>query len=353
MSLEKQRQQTSQAIADLLQKTFFRRYWRAIGTFIGRGRVAPIWVSAAVVMLVNLLVGTTVSALLGETRFTAPEIILTNLMWVTYTYFTIPLALGGHSSLVDFLRVRLVETMEAEQNIQELQAWAEQWLGRMFPQLLFTIGFALIAAPLGFYAIYHTTHFSLGVTLIYFINLFHLFASIYGLISLLAFLLKLRNWRLRLYPDDPASSPILMQLSEELRNYILGISFWFAIFMLLMGLVGALNTITILMVSVFNWIPSLTLFVLGNYVFTRLITRIKHERLERLQSEIMKLSGLGKFDTRTTAQIMSLMDYHDRVKASRNSLINLQSILNLVGSLALPLLATLIQAWPYIQNLFK
>ena len=64
MSLATQRKLTSQAIADLWQNTFFHRYWRAIGTFIGRGKAVPIWVSAAVVMIVNLFIGVSISALL-------------------------------------------------------------------------------------------------------------------------------------------------------------------------------------------------------------------------------------------------------------------------------------------------
>ena len=189
--------------------------------------------------------------------------------------------------------------------------------------------------------------------MIWFINFFHLGASVYGLISLIAFLLRLRNWSLVLYPDDPASSPILLQLSEQLRDYILLFSFAITVFMLLMRLVGALNIIIIVEFLIFNWIPILTLFFLGHYAFSSLITRVKHERMGVLQSKIMNISRLGQMDTKTMAQIMSLMDYHDRVKAARNSLINSQAIVNLIGSLALPLLATLIQAWPYIQNLFK
>ena len=106
-------------------------------------------------------------------------------------------------------------------------------------------------------------------------------------------------------------------------------------------------------ILILSWTPTLTLFILGHYVFSRLIKRLKHERLGNLQSKIMKLPNADELDTKKTAQIMSLMDYHDRVKATPNSLINSQSVVNLFGSLALPLLATLIQALSCIQNLFK
>ena len=353
MSLMEQRQETKQVITDLIQNTFFRRYWQMIGTFIGRGRTVSIWVSAAVVLIASVLAGLAISVLLKETFFTRPEIILNDLIWVTYTYFMIPLILSINSRSLEFLRHRLLEFMENEQQIQELKNWMAQWLGNPFLQFLFYFGYSAVLAPLSFYNVYHTTNFSLGTTWIYFINYFHIGAGLYGLILLIAFLLKLRNWRLSLYPDDPASSPILMQLSEELRDYILMFSFGPTLFMLLTGLTGVLGTLAILAILVVSWVPLLTLFILGNHVFSRMITRVKYERLAILQSTIMKLSNVGELDTKKTAQVMSLMDYHDRIKATPNSLINSQSIANLLGSLALPLLALLIDAWPYIQNLFK
>jgi hypothetical protein len=351
MSLATQRKLTSQAIEDLWQNSFFSRYWRAIGTFLGRGKAVSIWVSAAVVMIVNLLLGVSISALLGESRFISTQVVLTNLMWVTSTYSAILLFFSLHSRLLEFLRLRLVALIETEQHLQDLQAWAKQWLGWKLPQFLFSVGFASIAAPVGFNAIYDTTNLSIGVVLIYFINYFHLGIAVYGLISLISFLLRLRNWSLMLYPDDPGSSPILLQLSDQLRDYILQYSFSIALFMLLASFVGGLNMITIAEFLIVSWIPILAVFILGHYAFSSLITRVKHERMGVLQSKIMNISKLGQIDTKTTAQIMSLMDYHDRVKTARNSLINSQAIVNLGGSLALPLLATLVQA--YVQNLFK
>jgi hypothetical protein len=353
MSLASQRKLTSQAIEDLWQNTFFGRYWRAIGTFLGRGKAASIWVSAAVVMIVNFLLGVSTSALLGETRFTSIQMILTSLMWVTFTYFTLISFLGIHSRLLKFLRLRFVESIKTEQDIQDLHIWATQWLSPIIPQFFFYFVFACVVAALGFYAIYRTTHFAMGVILIYFVDFFHLGTGIYGLISFISFLLRLRNWRLMLYPDDPASSPILLQLAEQLRDYILEYSLLVTVFMILTVIAGGLNIITFIVFMIFNWIPILILFFSGHYAFSSLITRVKYEKMGELQSKIMKLSDLGKADTETTTQIMRLMDYHDRVKAAKNSLINSQAIVNLIGSLALPSLAILIQAWPYVQNLFK
>ena len=352
MSVVMQRKQTSQATAELWKNNFFNRHWRAIGIFLGRGKQVSIWISAAALMAINWLLGVSLSFLLRETYFTTTSLVLTNLMWVSYTYLAILLALGTYGKLLEFVRLRLIESMKKEQDIQELQAWAQQWVGGSFRPVLFCLVFSSLVSSLNVYSIYPTIPLSIGVTLIYFLNFFHLGAPIYGLISMIAFLLRLRLWNLSLYPDDPASSPILLQLSKQLRDYLLIFSLGIALFMVLTGLVNALNPITITEFFIVNWIPILTLFFLSHFVFSTVIIRVKYERMGELQSRIMKLSHLDKTDTKRTAQIMSLMDYHDRVKATKNSLINSQAILNLLGSLAFPSLATLINAWPYVKDVF-
>jgi len=60
--------------------------------------------------------------------------------------------------------------------------------------------------------------------------------AVYGLLSVLAFTSMLDKIPLALYSDDPASSPILLQLSKQLRDYILVLAFASAGLLLLGGL---------------------------------------------------------------------------------------------------------------------
>ena len=118
MSIEIERQHASQVIDELYENTFFQRYWRAIGRLIGRGKQASIWVSAAIVMCTNLLLGLTVSALLGETQFTTMKAILVNLMWVTYGFILFPIFISTNTRMVEFLRLRFVKSLQDESHIE-------------------------------------------------------------------------------------------------------------------------------------------------------------------------------------------------------------------------------------------
>lgn len=352
MSIQTERQRASQVIDELYQNSFFVKYWETIGRFIRRGKPASIWLSAAVVMGANLWIGVTVSVLLGEIQFTTLNAIIQNAMWVTYSYLMLPLMINLHGRMIEFLHAQFAKSLKHEQHIHELTLWANQWLGQRIPQFLVALVFGLVVALAAFYGIYPSTKFSFGQTLIFFGNFFHMGVVFYGVFSLLAFVLKLKNWYLILYPDNPASSPILLLLSNELRNYILFIAVAGAILLLLVGSIGALNTTVIALMLIISWIPILTLFVIGNQAFSQQIIRVKYERLEELQTKIMELSNVEKMDTDTMAHVKGLMDYHDRVNSSQNSLYNAGSFVNLIGSLALPVLSVILSTIDVWQKIF-
>jgi hypothetical protein len=241
MSVQTEQQATSQVIADLYENSLFQQYWRAIGRFISRGKQASLWASVAFVMGANLLLGVTVSTLLGETQFTTLRAILVNFMYVAYSFLAIPLSIDMNTRMVEFLRLRFVKSLQNEQHIDKLLRWTNNWFGNHIAQFFFSLGFGIATALLTFYSIYPSTKFSVGQTLIYFICFFHVAVALYGSLSLLTFVSMLDKLSLVLYADDPASSPILLQLSRLLRDYILIFAFATAGLLLLDSFVGALN----------------------------------------------------------------------------------------------------------------
>jgi len=316
-------QDASQMMIELYQNTFVQRYWGAIGRFMGRGKQASLWTSVAFVMGATLLLGIAVSTLLGETQFTTLKAILANLMWLTYGTLMILVSISINTRMVEFLRQRFVRSLEDEDQIQEFLHWATQWFGNRRAQFFISLIFGIAMALLTFYSIYPATKFSLGQTLIFFLAFFHIGVAIYSFLSLLAFALMLNRLCLILFPDDPASSPILLQLSKHLRDYLLVFSFASAGLLLLDSFTGVLNpNVILLVVSV--WTPILALFILGNQAFSLQIMRVKHERMEQLQFEIRQISDVNQPDKDTLAHITSLLNFHDRVKATRNSLDLLQ-----------------------------
>ena len=66
----------------------------------------------------------------------------------------------------------------------------------------------------------------------------------------------------------------------------------------------------------------------------------------------MELSHVEKMDTATLAHVKGLMDHHDRVNSTHNSLYNPASFVNLIGSLALPVLSAILGPIDIWQKIF-
>jgi len=352
MSNQAEQQDASHVIDELYQNTFFQRYWRTIGRFIGRGKQASLWLSAAIVMGINLLLGVSVSSLLGETQFTTMTAIFVNFIWVTYGFLMIPLSIKINTRMVEFLRLHFVKSLQGEGSIHELLCWASKWFGNRGAQFFFSLSFGIAIALLTFYSIYPSTKFSVGQTLIYFICFFHVAVAVYSLLPVLAFASMLDRLSLALYSDDPANSPILLQTSKHFSDYILAFAFATAGLLILNGLVGSLNIRVIILTLVVAWVPMLALFFTANQAFSQQIVRVKYEKLEKLQSKIMKLSDAEKLDRDAVADITNLMDYYDRIKSSHNSLYSAESFINLIGSLALPTLGAVLSVIDVWQKIF-
>jgi hypothetical protein len=87
------------------------------------------------------------------------------------------------------------------------------------------------------------------------------------------------------------------------------------------------------------WIPIIAMFALNQISLSSIIRRAKWKTLNEAQEKVEKLRASKNFGNPETMEaIIRLMDYHDRVKATRNSAVDLSTALNLINSLLLPLI---------------
>jgi len=156
--------------------------------------------------------------------------------------------------------------------------------------------------------------------------------------------MMLRRYDLKLFAADPATSELLSRLSGELGFFVYFIAFFSALVTLAFA---ALTTSSMMIAGIllvlFLWMPIITMFVLNQTSLSSIIRRAKWKTLNEIQSEVEQLQASKNFkDKETMEAINRLMDFHDRVKATRNSAIDSNTILNFINSLLLPLLAFLL-----------
>lgn len=86
--------------------------------------------------------------------------------------------------------------------------------------------------------------------------------------------------------------------------------------------------------------------------FSTHIRAAKSNRLAGLQQQISSLELQAQTpDVKTAELIHRLLDIHDRVRRTPNSLVNVESLVNLFGSLALPLLGGLVKLYEILRQL--
>ena len=106
------------------------------------------------------------------------------------------------------------------------------------------------------------------------------------------------------------------------------------------------------------WILILSVFVNSHYALSKIIRKSKWQILADIQTQIETLQSKSEIiSEETLSHINKLMDYHNRIKATRNSAIDIRSGLSLLQSFLLPaiglLLANLLDILDIVSRLMK
>lgn len=168
-------------------------------------------------------------------------------------------------------------------------------------------------------------------------------ATLYQIWMALLLSAGLRQYQLKLFASAPGNSELLFHLSSELGFLIYIVAISGAIGTLEIVLIGKLRAILGVTIVLFVWLPLITIFVLNQTSLSSLIRRNKWKTLKGIETKAEKLQTTKNFgDKETLDAVNRLMDYHDRVKATPNSALNLDSVLSFINSLLLPLVAFLL-----------
>lgn len=177
---------------------------------------------------------------------------------------------------------------------------------------------------------------------------------IYYLFLLLALPARLSRYQFRLYAADPSSSEVIDHLSDMLNNLVYIAAVGATIVTLFGALFGLLTLSFIIMLVLVVWGPLTAFFVTNQYALAKIITRAKWKTLNEIQAKIETLEAQEDIPSeKTLVHLTKLMDYHDRIKATRNSALDLRAGLNFLNSLLLPLLAFLLANLKEVLKLFS
>ena len=184
---------------------------------------------------------------------------------------------------------------------------------------------------------------------------YYIITSIMAYQSIMVILLyaRLRNYDLKLFVADPGSSELISRLSSEAGFFLFLAALFAALFSFWYYRLGFFAFSLSIVVILSWWLPLIALFILNQTSLSSIIRRAKWKTLNDIQAKVEKLQAEENFEEKETMETINrLMDYHDRVKATRDSTLDFRTYLGLFNSLLLTLLAFILGNLDFVLKLF-
>ena len=313
------------------------------------------WYSAVVVALVALLIDFLVSILLGEFNPLRRETVPADLAVAGLILATVIAVKIGHNISFTALREDLLDAIESVADVTDLQHLLATLYNVKKP-LSFGLAFGIFVGvylPI-VYATIRAGFAGFGPTILTAILGFVGGVSLYYFPLLLALAGRLSRYQFNLYTADPSSSEIISRLSGMLSSMVNMFAVLAAIYTLIFVVFGLLVAASIVFLALLVWGPLVAFFAANQIALGKIITRAKWRTLNEIQAQVERVRTQEDIPSEKTLEHLGkLMDYHDRIKATRNSALDLRTVLKFLNSLLLPLLAFLLANLDKIFALFS
>ena len=335
-----------------LVDVFLEWFERLLRKITRRSKPLPMWLITITLSLSLTLVIFAIVYIAGDT---AILLILTKasgglgiLTLFSESVIAIAIAIAMNQYIRKIFALWRDEALDATESMASLDDF-EDWLKKACNwrlHLLVTIIAVIILTPIGISLIKTQWGISVGYGSILSLFIFSMFlyALIYLFLMTILLSARLRRYELKLFAADPSSSKLISRLSSELGQVIYIVAVYAIIGLISIGFVfGVVDLYVVIAQLLLGWLPIIALFILIQTSLSSIIRRAKWKTLNEIQSQVEELRATNNLkDKETMEAINRLMDFHDRVKATRNSAIDSRTILNFINSLLLPLLAFLL-----------
>ena len=305
--------------------------------------------SAVVLMLVILLPGLLIAVLLREVG----QVVALGWVWAIaqgLMLLSTALAYIITRYFLAVMRDHLVDAIESPHDLVDLRQWLadggsiRKSLAIIIP---FSVSWCVVATFLFslFWGRFIGFNLALG-TLVFGI---FLGMDFYYILWLLHLPFRLSRYHYKLYEVDPVNSEVVSHLARMLNRYV----YMVAIFLAFCTLIGAYVAVwaSVLIIPI-AWIPLTLQFISNQTALSQIVATAKWKTLNELQEKICKLRTEANLaDKETVESINRLMDLHDRIKATRNSTLDVRTGLSFLNQLMLPLLAFLLANVERLANL--
>jgi len=340
-----------------------------VGTIIKRifrrNKQPPFLINITAIVIFTFLIDLLTSALFNEFSPNRNELIQVEVAVAVITIVGLAVFAEYLDHVYRTFKEDLIDNVDSVPDLVNLESWLEN-IGRVKPQLIFGIAYAfLVGLPVMLIAGFITGHFLGFGPIIFFVVMSVPAAIVLWYIALfLVLLVRMSTYQFNLHVADPSESVVIKCLSSLVNRLVFLMAILMAAFTLLVGsfrglLLSSLGVFFLLL----SWGPILLLFVFSQFSLRRIITKAKERTLNKIQKII---DGYAIEDKNSSGDkpashdrladieyVTILLKFHDRVKSSRNTVLDFQVVVNLINSMLLPFLAFIILNYEKIKDFFS
>ena len=256
--------------------------------------------------------------------------------------------------MISLMRDQVIDKVNSTETLSDIRSWIDAVSNRSSA----AVSVVLLGGFITSIALVNMTRDFTGplsgfrLTLFLWLFLSQAFILLIFLIFTLVLSVRIRRFDLALFEADPANSEIITQISS-----------WFSNTVFLVAAYGALQTFGLIRFGLITyyaslllafWTPTLAIFITCHLSLSAIIQRNKWKTLNAVQKKISAIqSGKAAISKGSREYLVWLLDYHERVKGTRNSSINLMSGVSFLNSLLLPVIAFILGNLDIITKFFS
>jgi hypothetical protein len=319
----------------------------------------PFWYNALAFTLLTLLVCALAGLLLGGAMpglglIARLNLLLAGILGIAIGSAFLIASAAMHRRLMATMAGSLVGEIETPSALQDLDAWLKStfdlkrqfWISALPALILLPGANILLSLATGI-------RFDLSVYLCAIIAGFQAFTALTIVLACLTLPHRLSHYPLKLFGADPRSSQTIEDLARTLNSVLLTGSVILALFTLDVVLFIPASIVAYVILPL-PWLLLISIFISNQSALAKIIQRAKRKTLNEIQAQIETLQRKEAILSEDTLKhINQLLDYHQRIRSSHNSAVDIQSGLNLLQSLLLPVIGLLLANLTDILDLFS
>jgi hypothetical protein len=238
------------------------------------------------------------------------------------------------------IQSRLLDALESSAGLKGLHAWLKAAGLMRWPALLGLSVYVLYVAFLVPDPVKNPSPFSTivvgGVMLMW------TGFMVYYMLLFVILPLRLSRCQFKLHVEDPVSTEVLEDWSAMMNFAAYMFAFMLATGTLFTVTAGTFTMRTLVFI-IPRWLPLIALFVVNQVAISGVITRSKRKSLNEVEVQMAALRpGADPPEHDTMETLLWLWDYHDRIKGTRSTILDIMGMINLLNTLLIPLLAFLV-----------